>query len=288
MNLAVFDIGGTAVKHAYYTEEQLIKRSFFATPATWEEMKSELSRVVEGYPEIDGVAFSLPGNVQLERGVIEGISAIPYLHHFPIMTELEELFGKPVMMENDANSAGLAEVQLGAAKGAKLASFLVIGTGLGGAIYLNGELIRGSHGYAGEFGYQYLYDDARNWSQHGSPVEAARLAGAQLGEELDGKGLFELADSGDEVARRIVDEELDSLAKGLFNLTFTIDPDIMIVGGAISTNDKILKDVVERLKALYREAGVLDLVPNVKAAQFKNDANLLGAVVAFQQRFKLA
>jgi predicted NBD/HSP70 family sugar kinase len=284
MNLAVFDIGGTAVKYAYYTEEKLTKRGKFVTPSTWEEMQDELKRVFDSFPESQGVAISAPGNVQFDRGVIEGVSAVPYLHHFPIVDALEKLFGVPVVMENDANAAGLAEVGLGAAEGAKLATFLVIGSGLGGAIYLNGELIRGAHGYAGEFGYQFFYDDDGNWSKHGSPVTMAQSVSEQIGREVDGEQVYALAKAGDEIAQTAIDLQLDSLAKGLFNLTFTVDPDVMIIGGAISANPELLPAVTERLQERYRQVGALDLIPNLKTAQYGNEANLLGAVVAYKQR----
>ncbi|MGH2221013.1 ROK family protein, partial [Enterococcus faecalis] len=74
-------------------------------------------------------------------------SATPYIHHFTIYEELEALFGITVTTENDANCAGLAEIYEGAANGKKEVLFVVIGTGIGGAIFRNGELYKGAHLY---------------------------------------------------------------------------------------------------------------------------------------------
>ena len=80
---------------------------------------------------IQGVAISSPGAVNKNTGVIEGASALPYIHGFNIQSELETLFALPVSIENDANCAALAEVAFGAAKGCTTALLLVLGTGVG-------------------------------------------------------------------------------------------------------------------------------------------------------------
>lgn len=105
MNLVVFDIGGTSVKYGHYQDSAIDKKGAFATPKTWEEMKANLYRVFTELSDADakGVAISSPGAVDTEEGVIKGFSAIPYIHHFKIIDELEAMFGLPVTIENDAN-----------------------------------------------------------------------------------------------------------------------------------------------------------------------------------------
>lgn len=121
MNLVVFDIGGTSVKYGRYQDSAIDKKGSFPTPKTWEEMKENLHRVFTELSDADtkGVAISSPGAVDTEEGVIKGFSAIPYIHNFKIIDELEAMFGLPVTIENDANCAGLAESQFGIGKDSK-------------------------------------------------------------------------------------------------------------------------------------------------------------------------
>ena len=154
--ILTIDIGGTSVKYAAVTDGNLGKISSFETPKTWDEMVNQLRDVAQNFTNIDGVAISAPGVVKFKDGFISGNSAVPYIHHFPIVDTLEKLFKAPVTIENDANAAGLAEVKQGVAAGANSAIFVVVGTGVGGAVYLNGQLVRGAHGYGGEFGYSFF------------------------------------------------------------------------------------------------------------------------------------
>ncbi len=165
MAILAFDIGGTAVKYGLW-EEQLSQTNDFPTPATWPEMQQQLMTVFEDVKkthQITGVAFSAPGAVNTKTGVIGGISAVPYVHHFPIVSQLANLFNLPVTMENDANCAALAEVWQGAAKEVANSLFLVIGSGIGGAVILNRQLVKGPQLFGGEFGYM-LMDQQRTFS----------------------------------------------------------------------------------------------------------------------------
>ncbi|NLB98540.1 MAG: ROK family protein, partial [Lactobacillales bacterium] len=93
MALAVFDIGGTAVKYGIWSDDQIEQQDKFQTPDNWEQMKVELSRIFNALQEkttekFSGAAFSCPGAVDSEAGVINGFSAVPYIHNIPIQTEL--------------------------------------------------------------------------------------------------------------------------------------------------------------------------------------------------------
>lgn len=139
MSIVVYDIGGSAVKFGLWENENLINKGSFITPENWNDMKEEMVKVYHTFTKnysIDGVAISAPGAVDAKVGFISGISAVPYLHFFPIKKEWEDLFGVPVSMENDANCAALAEVWHGAAKDIQNALFLIIGSGIGGSVVM--------------------------------------------------------------------------------------------------------------------------------------------------------
>lgn len=136
MTLLVCDLGGTTVKFGLYDKGRLFNKSSFRTPTTWEEMKSTILNLKDhfSYRGLKGVALSCPGAVDTKKGIIYGRSAIPYIHRFPIQDELSALLELPVTIENDANCAALAELNLGVARNASSSVFLSLVQGLVGLL----------------------------------------------------------------------------------------------------------------------------------------------------------
>lgn len=114
MNLFVIDIGGSTIKYATWDGEQLDAKKSLPTPNSWKAMKEQfIAEIKSSTLEFSGVAISSPGSVDTQAGIIYGLSAIDYIHRFEIKKELEQLFGLPVSIQNDANCAALAEVWKG-------------------------------------------------------------------------------------------------------------------------------------------------------------------------------
>lgn len=129
MNLIAIDIGGTTIKIATWINQKLKMVFTIDTPDNLDTFYEELTDAVneiKAKNKIDGVAISSPGAVNKKTGVIEGASALPYIHNFKIVPELEKKFGLPVSIENDANCAALAELVDGSAKGCSSMAFLVL------------------------------------------------------------------------------------------------------------------------------------------------------------------
>ncbi|AUB53234.1 MULTISPECIES: ROK family protein [Enterococcus] len=286
MGILAFDFGGSAVKYGYWELETLTHKGQFTTPATWIEMKAQLSSVFQQLSQevaINGVAFSAPGVVNSQRQVIEGISAIPYIHGFDIYTELEELFGLPVAMENDANCAGMAEFYEGAARGYQNVAFVVIGTGVGGAMFTNGELNKGAHLYGGEFGLMFLNGE-HTFSTLGTAVQMAWRYCERKGLDkntFSGKEVFELAENGDPLAQEEVESFYDYLTKGLFSIQFSFDPEVIVLGGGISAKEGLLTEINQRMKKLTSHFGLNDFDPLITLCEYRNDANLIGAAANY-------
>lgn len=287
MSIVVFDIGGSAVKYGLWENESLSNKASFTTPKSWKDMKEEMLRVYQtfnGDHSIEGVAISAPGAVDAIAGTIGGISAVPYLHYFPIKKEWEDLFGVPVSMENDANCAALAELWLGVAKDIQNALFIVIGSGIGGSVIINRKIFKGKDLFGGEFGYMLL-DGQHTLSELGSPVHTAELYSKELGLDtvVDGKFLFQEADRGEPIAMKYVEGLIDALALGIYNLSISFNPDMVVIGGGLSTR----KDLIQRLNkrtAFYLERQKAeDLKLVIEVCQFNNDANLIGAVAHFEE-----
>ncbi|BCA84649.1 N-acetylmannosamine kinase [Enterococcus saigonensis] len=281
MVLAVFDIGGSAVKYGKWEEKKLHSQGSFKTPDTFLEMVAEMKKVSAKFGTLDGVAISSPGAVNVAKRRIDGISAVEYLHQRPIFDQLEAAFGVPVTIENDANCAGISEIELGAGTKAQNAVFVVIGTGIGGSIFINRKIYKGSHLFGGEFGLMKPFGKSI-LSPIGTAVNKARTYSEATGQKVDGRTLFELADSGDEVAQKYLAEMYDALAHSLYDMQVSIDPEIIIIGGGISVRPDVIENIKRRIFDLLKAEGVESIMPEVVACKFKNDANLIGAAANFE------
>lgn len=285
MKLMAFDLGGTSVKYGTYVKDELIDKGSFVTPNSLEELMEKMTSVMNKQEKIEGVAISAPGSVNQKDRVIEGISAIPYIHFTPIYDLFEKEFGAPVAIENDANCAGLCEVERGAAKDGKNIVFFVLGTGMGGSIFINRQLHTGSHMYGGEFGMS-LNSNGETGSKNGTLVAATNKYNEEMGTNLDGIQLLDLYDQGQPEAVKTIDQMFNAIAEILYNVQVIIDPDIIVLGGGISNRASLSEELAERMDKHLEELDILGAKPQIVNAQYKNDANLYGAVINYKKQIK--
>lgn len=274
MRLLCIDIGGTSVKYGVFEHQSVSDVGAFTTPKSWDEMTQQLLKVYHTFHDIDGIAVSSPGSVDSIKGRVHGISAVPYIHHRDIVDALETLFNKPVSIENDANCAALAELHLGVAKHSDNTVFYILGTGIGGAISINKQLIKGRHLFGGEIGYMLL-DETHNTSVLASPYNAGKRIG------LSGKQLFDRAANGDDEAVKVRDDMLNALARSMYNVSVLLDPDMIVVGGAISQREDFIAPLHDKLTTYLHQQGASELIPTIKKCAFQQHANLVGAAMHF-------
>ena len=295
MNLLVFDFGGTSVKYALWAKDKLIDTvASFPTPKTWEETKAQLLSIkvqFEKSYELAGAAFSFPGCIDHATGEILGYSTIKYIYHFPIQKELSELLELPVAMENDANCAALAEIWSGVAKDHKNILFVVVGTGVGGAIVVDGKIHSGSHLYGGEWGFMYLNYDGQFRNQTLSGLGTAVWMAHRYCERINvprgtysGADVFGFAKLGDVNAIKEVETFYKYLSLGLFNLQMSFDPEVIVIGGGISASKEIITELESRVNFLLKDAHIKDFQTTILPCAYANDANLVGAVKNFVDR----
>lgn len=279
-------MGGTSIKYGVVEGSIVSGHGAVATPQTWPEAKQLLTKLCREHPQCKGVGLATPGVVDYPAGEIRGISAIPYIHHFPIVEELRSAFHVPLYIENDANSAGLAEVTYGVAKGHLSVAFLVIGTGVGGCTFISGHLLRGAHLYAGEFGGLFTSGQGIV-TQAASPVELGKRYSRERGgsRQYSGKEVFEAAEANDNLAKRLVDDLFNALVDGVFSIANVLDPEMIVLGGALSSNRWIVQEVQRRFKQRMITNQTSDLAPVITGAEFGGEANLIGAAIAFHQYF---
>lgn len=290
MAILSIDIGGTYIKYGVWHNEQLKDTGKTKTPDTWQAMKMSLIDIktsfADKYP-LKGVAFSVPGAPNSKTRQIEGESLVEYLHYFSIYDELEAAFNLPVTFENDANCATYAELWLGAAQQNKDVIVVVLGTGIGGSIVLNREIVKGFNSYAGEIGFMLLNQQEENFGELATAVQMAKKYAAKKGlsaDEVTGEQVFKLASEGDALAKEVVDAFFYNLALGLYNLNAIIDPEKIILGGGVSKLTNFKERVETDLTALYSRIYAFPYKPRIEIAHFHNDANLIGAIYPFQNK----
>lgn len=288
MSILAFDIGGSSVKYGVWQEQQLMRQQAIPLPADWESMKMTIKKIFEennNQERLQGVALSAPGVVDDQKGEIRGVSAVPYIHHFPIKKELERLVGVPVSLENDANCAALAEVWLGAASDVANSIFFVIGTGIGGAIVIDRKLVKGRNLFGGEFGYMAVNESA-SLSDMGSLVKSVKKYNQLKQVKIDGKKLVELAEQGDELASQLTTSFYTGVARGIYNLLVCFDPGRVVLGGGVSGNQRLIPNIDRQLKRILLENAATELEYELVTCQFGNDANLIGAVYHFIETYE--
>lgn len=284
--LLVIDIGGTSVKYGYWTD-QLTTIGSFNTPKTWPEMLTKLlSLPAKINQPLQGVAISLPGSVDTQAGRISGTTAVPYLNGFPIRQQLSEQFGLPVTIQNDANCAGLAEAWIGNARDVTSVTLLIIGTGIGGSIIQDGQLLTGRDHFMGEFGYSILNEQNETISDLGTPVKMARKY-TQMSQSLEpvaAPEVFDRADAGDKLAQQCIQNMVHWLSIESYNLITSFNPDRLLIGGGISVRDDLLDMLRKDTQALLKQKGAT-VTTDIDRCRFCNESNLIGAVAQFTQEY---
>lgn len=282
MSLVVVDIGGTTVKHGVWEKHKLSEVSAFSTPDTFEAFLENLQLAIEKYDQtFEGLAISAPGAVDQEQRKILGISAVDYIHQRPIFDELEQYFNLPVTIENDANCAGIAEVELGEGKNAQNIAFVVLGTGVGGALFVQRRLYKGSHLFGGEIGL-LKSQQTQTFSQNGTLVKAAKAYSEQTHTCVDGKALYILREKKDLLATSLLDEIYQIMTNNLYNIQVMFDPELILLGGGISKRPELAEELSNRLFELLKKEGVEEIMPTIKCCRFQNNANLIGAALNFE------
>ncbi len=287
--IACIDIGGTSIKvgvldnlgKIYYKDELKVYHEI-------ELFKDTIFRWIEDIKErydIEGIAISSPGAVDSKVGIIGGASAIPCIHGPNWKEILFNKFNLKVSIENDANCAALAEAFNGAGKDIKDIMFVVCGTGIGGAIIHNGEIHHGKNLHGGEFGYMLMEEESGefyNFSEVASTMSFVRKVRKYYNDDSwDGKKVFQEAKKGNKICEEVIDRFYLNLAKGIFNLQYIYDPDIILLGGAISEREDFISEINKRLDYLLGKIKIAKVQPNIATCTHKKDANLIGALANF-------
>lgn len=290
-NYIVFDIGGSSVKWSIMSKMgDILTKDKIKVADSVDQFFEELSKIVnvnKNNFNLKGIAISSPGAVDSITGVVGGASAIPYIHGPNFKEILKEKTGLDVAIENDANCAALGECWLGAAKEENDCAFVVCGSGIGGAIVKDKKVHTGIHKHGGEFGYcivDYDKDGEEKyltWSRVGSTSALARAISQRKGleeKDIDGLKAFQLYDEGDIIAVEEVNKYFRYMAIGIYNIQYTYDPEVIVLGGAISEREGYIESINEKLDEIMCNNTDGKIKPIIKKCVYGNDANMIGAL----------
>lgn len=286
------DIGGTSIKHGVVREdgtfavtgEMPTQAMEYGGPGIMEKAK----KIVEVYREEyqpEGICISTAGMVDCEKGKITyAAPLIPNYTGTEIKKTLEDLYGIPCEVENDVNCAGLAEHFAGASKGSSISLCLTIGTGIGGAIIIDGKVFHGFSGSGCEVGYMHL-PGGEFQDLGASSILVKKTAEYKRIDpvSINGKYVFEQAKQGDSDCIRAIQEMCEVLGMGIANICYVVNPEVVVLGGGIMAQKEYLKDILRESLDKY-------LIPSVarhtrlEFAQNQNQAGMLGAYYHFRSR----
>lgn len=293
MNILAIDIGGTAIKYGIYDDSgsgltDLYETVTVKTETTNFIMDTVIQIIEEMIVEysIEGVAVSTAGVVDpLEGNVVFAGPTIPGYTNTPIKQTIENLFHIPAEVENDVNCAALGEWWKGAGKHSPSLVCTTIGTGVGGAVILDGNLSHGASYSAGEIGYLPM---AKGKTLQDEASTTALIANYSLlsnipVDQLNGKIIFKKAKKGEDKAIIAIDDMLSALIQGLLAVTYIISPDTIVIGGGIAAQKEYLENKIE---AKLRKSIVSKrMMPKkIVCAELGNSAGMIGAIYNFTQK----
>ena len=274
-----FDIGGTKCAVCLGEKDEkgmrIVDKAAFLTPGTWreamDEMLSAAKKLLRGKTP-DACGFSCGGPLDWKRGVVMCPPNLPAWDNVPVTDMAREALGAPAFLENDANACALAEWRFGAGRGEESMAFFTFGTGLGAGLILDGRLIRGATGNAGEAGHIRLrsfgpagYGKEGSFEGFCSGGGLAQLAdtlgrrAAQRGKKpawlngpLDARHVAQAARQGDETALEVFRLCGAMLGEGLAVVADICDPGLIVIGSIFTRCRDLLEGSM--WESLRREA----------------------------------
>lgn len=307
------DLGGTNIAAGVVNEEKRIVGSASVKTALPRPAEAIADSILEvgllaleeaglTLEEVSSVGVGTPGAVN-EDGVVEFSSNLGFLDT-PLRDLVEARYGKPTFIENDANCAALGEQSAGCGNGVPNFVAVTLGTGVGGGIILNGKLLTGINGAAGEIGHMVIEKDgipcpcgrSGCFEQYASATALVRMTREAMEqdrektsrlwdlaegspEKVTGLVLFTAAREGDERALAVLDRFVSYLAEGVADLINIFQPDVLCVGGGISKQGEFLIAPLRAKVEALRYTKHSKKQTEICAATLGNDAGIIGAAL---------
>jgi len=306
------DLGGTNLKYALGTEdgEIIIKLSrpsqadqsqekiFENIFASVYELQEEADKRKE---KIVAIGVGSPGSIDFEKGQLRGNTPnLPNWTEALIKKTIEEKYDLPTWADNDANVMALAEARKGAGKGHKNILCLTLGTGIGGGILINNQVLRGEHYSAAEVGHIIIEHNGKRchcgnkgcleaYTSAPAMVTRYRKKLKRLGlaydiNKLSTEFIFEKAKMNEGLAQETINETCEYLGAGIASISNVIDPEVVIIGGGVAeAGDEFIQQIEKSVKQFSIKAITQHL--KVVRAQMGNDAGIVGAILLAAENY---
>jgi glucokinase len=310
------DVGGTKIAAGVVdTEGHILERIKVPTPSTVEEIDARITEAVTALLDKAAsdqsrmaVGVAAAGFVDEHRTTVRFAPNIPWREH-PLAASLTRRLGVPVVVENDANAAAWAEFRFGAGYGVSDMALITVGTGLGGGIVLDGELVRGAYGIAAELGHVRMVPDGRPcgcgqhgcWEQYASGTALLRAAKALAVEDpkaadvmlkaaggepsaMRGNMVTDAALAGDPAAIELLSELGRWLGEGIAMVANVMDPAVVVIGGGVADAGDLLLAPARDSFTSHLSGGDNRPHLDIRAARMGNDAGIIGAADLARKR----
>jgi len=274
------DFGGTKIEAAALAPDgDVLTRLREPNPGTYDAALATVVRLVDRIERELGqtgtVGLAVPGSVSSTTGRMRNANTT-WLNDRPFREDLEEALQRPVRLANDANCLALSEAVDGVATGAAVVFAVIIGTGCGGGLAVDGHLIAGVNGLAGEWGHVALpWPTAAEvpgpacWCGLSGCLETwisgtgfQRDHTAATGQILAAEAIIAAARAGEVGAVASLDRYVDRLARALAMVINLVDPDVVVLGGGMSNVDDLYPQLVERLpRHVFADSVITRIVP---------------------------
>lgn len=301
MRVGAIDVGGTKIALGVADEDgRLLASERFPTlpergPDAVIAEAVERLKALAGGEALGAIGVGCAGPLDLDEGLVLSPPNLPGWDRVPLKATLEAAFGVPVALDNDANAAALAEFRLGAGRGASIMVYATISTGIGGGIVVNGQLLHGLAGAAGEFGHQTVRPDGPACGcgnrgclealASGTAIVARAREAVAAGQspalaaipDLHAGHVAQAAADGDPAAKTIWYAAVEALALGLGNVITTLAPDRVVLGGGVTAAGELLLTPLRAKLAKHVRMLPIERV-DLRIAEFQGDAGLMGAI----------
>jgi glucokinase len=251
--------------------------------------------------DIGSIGIGSPGTPDNDKGILVYANNLPDFINVPLRAEMQKHLNLPIILDNDANCAALAESMAGAAKGARNSVTITLGTGVGSGVVIDGKVYSGFNYSASEMGHMVICAGGAMctcgrrgcWEAYASAtglIEQTREAAVNNPESLingiidgdldriDAKTAFDAARQNDPTGKQVVEKYIGYLAEGIVNLVNIFAPDVVVIGGGISKEGEFLlfplRDIVKRYVYFKGEPQT-----DIRVAKLGNDAGIVGAAM---------
>ncbi len=304
------DIGGTSMKGALVDRQGHLSSRFVVPVVAGEEQESALDRLIASAKEslqslsegdrVIGIGCGVPGGINTFTGVCDYASNLGW-KNLPVARILSDKLSLLCKIDNDANAAMLGEIQFGQEKAYRNAILLTLGTGIGGGIFVNGQLYVGNEGKGAEIGHMVIvaggipcpcgrkgcfetYASATALTREAKKAieahpESLMAEEVRKGVKIDAALPFECAKKGDEVAQQVVDQYIEYLGVGCLNLIDIFRPEVIVLSGGVSKQGENLRQPLERYLEKFGYGFGVDKAPKVdiKISRLGADIGIYGA-----------